>query len=417
MVTIDWNTLDPENQRAYIELEKEFDGLVKKYEREDGTRFRMIKDMVAQKGDNWDLRLCFETKQRKKIVDPTALLIYETCRAAEIISEGGVPLFDTANRLLEEQDTIKLGNPTPGKHDSYLYGKGLDDESAIPVTSKLYRIVMRAGAQHLDFYLNDSYRQALFLYEEGKIKNYEMDVTGKMIDFEEKTEGIDFHHIHGAPQSLLTNLRQTIFHELGHTLQRDYVDPKVIEPEYVGPDGVKYRNFERNDEYLTLDSNSKAVQDEPEYYVKLDKEGKHIFDRDGQLMYFYKDKKGEEHKIDEYRFPMSESVKLENPICISDSLTTFEVIPDGKTIIINMPAEGAVECMARAMVMAIAPETKDLDEERYSLYVEAQKQIIKARDAVKEKGSTYTILLTHSSILKKELESIIVTVPDSRKKD
>ena len=437
MVTIDWGSLDDENQKAYIELEKKFNILIEKYKSKDGDRFKIIENMIAKRKKDWDLKICFETKQGKKEVDPTAMLLYEYCLAGEKVSHRKVSFSQMAKRLFEEQDVIRIGNPIRGKDDEFLYGKGLDDQTAMPITSRKYRIVTHAGAQHIDYYKEDRYRQALFLYEKGKRTYYEaqMDADGKIIrdkngevvkrEIVEETDGIDFHHI-SKGQSLLTNLRQTLFHELDHTLQKDYINPEdeeTIAYEYVGPDGVKYRNYETYDSYQTLDPNTStsAIEKEPDYYVKRDKDGKIIVDNNDNPIYFYQDKNGNEKQVSEYSFPMTNPKKLEKPLCVSHGLTTLEVTPEGKTIIINMVEEGFVEDMARAMVEAIDPHVEDLDYGRYPKNTKIANRVVNSRDkslGVDGPGSTYAVLLTHSSTFKQELESIVVSKykSDNRKK-
>ena len=453
MVTIDWDALDDKNQEAYLKFEKQLEELTEKYKREDSERFKIIEDMVAQKekgidwdlgmrfnnktgekivdpaekekGIDWDLRMCFNNKPGEKIVDPAAVLLYEYCLAGELITHQKVSFEKMAKRLLEEQDIIRLGNPIPETDDDdFLYGQGLTDKTAMPITSRKYRIVFPGGAQHLSNYKDGKYRQALFMYEKGKRTYYEaqMDAEGKIKKTEngevEKTPkvkgttGTDFYHVAGG-QTLLTHFRQILFHELNHTLLDDFINPgdeKAIQYEYVGPDGVKYRNYNIHNSYLRLDPN--ALEEEPEYFVIKDKNGNILLDSYKNPSYFYEDENGDVKPIDEYHFPMSDPIKLEEPICKSGCLTTYEVTPEGKEIIINRVEEGFVEEMARAMVMAIDKDTQDLETELYSTETKIANTVVKARDkslGVDGPGSTHAVLLTHSSVFKQELESVVVS--------
>lgn len=424
MVTIDWNALDDKNQEAYLKFEKQLEELTEKYKREDSERFKIIEDMVAQKGIDWDLRMRFNNKPGEKIVDPAAVLLYEYCLAGELITHQKVSFEKMAKRLLEEQDTIRLGNPIPGIDDDFLYGQGLTDKTAMPITSRKYRIVFPGGAQHLSNYKDGKYRQALFMYEKGERTYYEaqMGADGKIKKTEngevEKTPkvkgttGTDFYHVAGG-QTLLTHFRQILFHELNHTLLDDFINPrdkKAIQYEYVGPDGVKYRNYNIHNSYLRLDPN--ALKEEPKYFVIKDKDGNILLDSYKNPSYFYEDENGDVKSIDEYHFPMSDPIELEEPICKSGCLTTYEVTPEGKEIIINRVEEGFVEEMARAMVMAIDKDTQDLDTELYSTETKIANIVVKARDkslGVDGPGSTHAVLLTHSSVFKQELESVVVS--------
>ena len=424
MVTIDWNDLDDKNQEAYLKFEKQLEELTEKYKREDSERFKIIEDMVAQKGIDWDLRMCFNNKPEEKIVDPAAVLLYEYCLAGELITHQKVSFEKMRKRLLEEQDTIRLGNPIRKTDDDFLYGQGLTDKTAMPITSRKYRIVFPGGAQHLSNYKDDKYRQALFMYEKGKRTYYEaqMDAEGRIKKTEngevektskvKETTGTDFYNVAGG-QTLLTHFRQILFHELNHTLLDEFINPgdeKAIQYEYVGPDGVKYRNYDIHNSYLRLDPN--ALEEEPEYFVIKDKNGNILLDSYKNPSYFYEDENGDVKPIDEYHFPMSDPIKLEEPICKSGCLTTYEVTPEGKEIIINRVEEGFVEEMARAMVMAIDKDTQDLETELYSTETKIANTVVKARDkslGVDGPGSTHAVLLTHSSVFKQELESVVVS--------
>ena len=294
----------------------------------------------------------------------------------------------------------------------------------MPITSRKYRIVFPGGAQHLSNYKDDKYRQALFMYEKGKRTYYEaqMDAEGRIKKTEngevektskvKETTGTDFYNVAGG-QTLLTHFRQILFHELNHTLLDEFINPgdeKAIQYEYVGPDGVKYRNYDIHNSYLRLDPN--ALEEEPEYFVIKDKNGNILLDSYKNPSYFYEDENGDVKPIDEYHFPMSDPIKLEEPICKSGCLTTYEVTPEGKEIIINRVEEGFVEEMARAMVMAIDKDTQDLETELYSTETKIANTVVKARDkslGVDGPGSTHAVLLTHSSVFKQELESVVVS--------
>ena len=85
-------------------------------------------------------------------VDISQLLAYEYCLASEKITKGKVSFESMLDKLFNGVQKFRIGNPVPGMDDECLYGKGFDDITAIPVTSKLYRMVMNAGAQHLDYF-------------------------------------------------------------------------------------------------------------------------------------------------------------------------------------------------------------------------------------------------------------------------
>lgn len=96
---------------------------------------------------------------------------------------------------------FRIGNPVPGMNDESLYGKSFDDPTAIPVTSKLYRMVMNAGAQHLDYFKDGSFTGAVFIYERGTIKGFAKEENGNPVNI--KSDGVDFSDL-SKGQSLLT---------------------------------------------------------------------------------------------------------------------------------------------------------------------------------------------------------------------
>ena len=105
-----------------------------------------------------------------------------------------------------------------------------------------------------------------------------------------------------------------------------------------------------------------------------------------------------------FQFPYSEPKKIENGLSISEGMITLEELPNGNKKMINRVTEGFVEDVARHMVLEIDP-TAEIDKSVYSMRVKFADALVSARDAALGKGSTYAIFLTHSSILKQELES------------
>lgn len=115
-----------------------------------------------------------------------------------------------------------------------------------------------------------------------------------------------------------------------------------------------------------------------------------------------------------------EKKQLEKDYCFSSGLATKEVLPNGKTKMHNIITEGFVEETARAMIRAIDPKVRDIDEEKYYEYVEIAKRVIESRDISLGDGSqgqTYADFLMHSSILKKDLESRTILLDNGNKVD
>ena len=288
--------------------------------------------------------------------------------------------------------------------------KSFDDSTAIPVTSKLYRMVMNAGAQHLDYFKDGNLTGAVFIYERGTIKGFAKDENGNLVDM--KTDGIDFSDL-SKGQSLLTNLRQTIFHEWNHNAEKEVIDTTspTIDYEYQSEDGKTYRNYEKINSYVTSE-NMGNLQELP-YIISTQR------DSQGNRKSYFQDRSGNLRPLSDVDFGL-EKKQLGKEYCFSSGLTTIEVLPNGETMMHNIIGEGVVERTARAMVEAIDLQVIDIDEGRYPEYVEMAKRVIESRDVSlgeRGQGQTYADFLLHSSILKKDLESRTVVLDNGSKVD
>ena len=314
------------------------------------------------------------------------------------------------DKLFDGVKKFRIGNPVPGMDDECLYGKGFDDPTAIPVTSKLYRMVMNAGAQHLDYFRDGSFTGAVFIYERGTIKGFAKDEKGNPVDM--KIDGIDFSDL-SKGQSLLTNLRQTAFHEWTHNAEKEVIDSTspTIDYEYQSEDGKTYRNYERINSYAT--SENIGNLQEPQYIISTQR------DSQGNRKRYFQDKNGNLRPLSEVKFGL-DTKQLGTEYCFSSGLTTREVMPNGETRMHNIITEGFVEGTARAMIRAIDPQVRDIDEKKYPEYVEMAKRVIESRDVnlgENGQGQTYADFLMHSSTLKKDLESRTVILENSGKID
>lgn len=325
-------------------------------------------------------------------------MAYEYCLATENITSGEVKFEDMLNKLFNGVQKFRIGNPVLGMDDECLYGKSFDDPTAIPVTTKQYRIKMHAGAQHLDYFKDGNFTGAVFLFAKETIPDFAIDSrTGKTKAFE--TDGIDFQEL-SEEMSLLTYFRQTAFHEWNHNAEKEVIQPnaQAIQEEYDSVDGKKYRNYETIAQYVSAEGIS--IQ-EPNYIF-----GKYIND-DGKIVegYYFIDSSGKTQ--DSLEFGLSTHQLDEDKVFrFSSGMTTREVRSDGKTKMHNQITEGFVEATARAMILSIAPDTMDIDEGRYYEQVEMAKRVFLSRDkSMGKKGITYADFLMHSSCLKKDLES------------
>lgn len=402
--------LDSITQTKYQEFKEKVEELLAFYQETDPERYNLVKDKIEQTKGNWDTTIDLVNGSSRDSVDISQLLAYEYCLASERITDGKVTFEAMLDKLFDGVKKFRIGNPVPGMDDECLYGKGFDDPTAIPVTSKLYRMVMNAGAQHLDYFKDGSFTGAVFIYERGTIKGFAKDEKGNPVDM--KIDGIDFSDL-SKGQSLLTNLRQTAFHEWTHNAEKEVIDSTspTIDYEYQSEDGKTYRNYERINSYVT--SENIGNLQEPQYIISTQR------DSQGNRKRYFQDKNGNLRPLSEVKFGL-DTKKLGTEYCFSSGLTTREVMPNGETRMHNIITEGFVEGTARAMIRAIDPQVRDIDEEKYPEYVEMAKRVIESRDVnlgENGQGQTYADFLMHSSELKRDLESRTVVLDDGSKVD
>lgn len=402
--------LDSITQTKYQEFKEKVEELLTFYQKTDPERYNLVKDKIEQTKCNWDTTIDLVSDSSRDSVDISQLLAYEYCLASERITDGKVTFEAMLDKLFDGVKKFRIGNPVLGMDDECLYGKGFDDTTAIPVTSKLYRMVMNAGAQHLDYFKDGKFTGAVFIYERGTIKGVAKDENGNPVDME--IDGIDFSDL-SKGQSLLTNLRQTAFHEWTHNAEKEVIDSTspTIDYEYQSEDGKTYRNYERINSYVT--SENIGNLQEPQYIISTQR------DSQGNRKRYFQDKNGNLRPLSEVDFGL-EKKQLGTEYCFSSGLTTREVLPNGETRMHNIITEGFVEETARAMIRAIDPQVRDIDEEKYPEYVEMAKKVIESRDVnlgENGQGKTYEDFLMHSSELKRDLESRTVVLDDGSKVD
>ena len=339
------------------------------------------------------------------------LLAYEYCLGVERITDKKVQFDDIMNKLFSGVQKFRIGNPVPGDDDECLYGKALNDESAIPVTSKLYRMVMHAGAQHLDYFKDGEPTGAVFMFEKGTIENFAIDENGNPVPME--LDGVNFMDL-SEGQPLLANLRQLAFHEWTHNSEKEIINPtqeESIKHEYQAIDGKIYRNYERVENYVqfvkkaqeselelpNIAMTSKGEFKEPQYEISTQRD-----EHGNQKMSYIVRRQEDDEKrpLHELRFGLQKRA-LDRPYCVSTGMTTLEVKPNGEKVIHNISTEGWVEDIARHIARAVGVKETDLDLTKYYEYVAMADKVIESR------GEEQTIadFLMHSSSLKKELES------------
>ena len=415
MVEVDLSTVSEQTKLKYIEFSKKVRELLQKYDEQDKkmglTRLEAVKRKIKDTKGKWEEGISVKHEDGNIEEIPISLLLaYEYCLATERITQGEVTFEDMLDKLFNNVQKFRIGNPVAGIDDECLYEKSLSDPTAIPVTTKQYRIKMHAGAQSLSYCKDGKLVDATFIYEKTTIPDFAIDSeTGESVAFE--TDGIDFQEL-SEERSLLTCFRQTAFHEWTHSAEKELINPDEgthsaekepinpdegtsIEHEYDSVDGKKYINYERAKQYV---STAGITLQEPQYYHEQfqNKNG------DIEHRYYYIDSSGE--KQDDLEFGLSVH-PLNEKYRISSGMITVEVKKDGSTEMHNQVDEGFVEAIARAMVLSIAPDTKDMDEGIYYEAVKMAERVFSSRDdSAKKSGKTYADFLMHSSCLKKDLE-------------
>lgn len=396
MLEIDLRTVNEQTKIKYKQFTEQVMALLHKYEEQDPIRLQQVKTKLEETKGNWDIGIGL--RQDDKVVEeiPVSLLLaYEYCLATEKITAKEVEFGDMLDKLFNGVQKFRIGNPVLGMDDECLYGKSFDDPTAIPVTTKQYRIKMHAGAQHLDYFKDGMFTGAVFIFAKENIPNFSIDQnTGKSKSFE--TDGINFQEL-SDEMSLLTCFRQTAFHEWNHNAEKEVIqrNAQAIKEEYDSVDGKKYRNYETINQYVS--SEGITIQEPKYFYEKYQKPNGKTEDR-----YYYIDSTGNK----QYDMDFGLITHPVSKYCFSSGMTTREVMQNGETKIHNQITEGFVEATARAMILAIAPNTMDIDEGRYYEQVEMAKRVISSRDkSMGKRGITYAEFLMQSSRLKSDLES------------
>lgn len=445
MRVIDLKKVDKDSVDLYLRFIKQVEGLLIAYKEKDTENYRKIADKLAETDGEWDLTMVISNLNGdKKELEISQLFAYEYCKGIERATQGKVSFDYAMNRLFSEVNKFRIGNPKEGEDDVCLYGKKLDDETAIPVTTKMYRMVMNAGAQHLDYVRNGKIEGAVFIYEKQTIPDVGADVRkGKGPDATKElyipglnSDDLNDKKANGGVQ-LLTNLRQLVFHEWTHSMEKDEVEtenqltsePGKFDYEFNAPDGRKYINFRKVKKFCQFKEGGKTAEEQEPTYVYDDYVGKNGEMKSG---WFYIDKtNGKKYVVGgkTFRFDLKTDGELDNEIAISSGLSTVEIDANGEEIMHNIITEGWVESTSRAIIEAnnqiiiesianneIKKElyvSDDIDKSKYRILVEMADRIIEGRDSyIGSIGQTRADFFSHSSLLKRELEGISIQLPN-----
>ena len=109
------------------------------------TRLEAVKRKIEDTKGKWEEGISVKHEDGNIEEIPISLLLaYEYCLATERITQGEVTFEDMLDKLFNNVQKFRIGNPVAGIDDECLYGQSLSDRTTIPVTTKQYRIKMHA---------------------------------------------------------------------------------------------------------------------------------------------------------------------------------------------------------------------------------------------------------------------------------
>ena len=144
MVEVDLSTVSEQTKLKYMEFSKKVRELLQKYDEQDKkkglTRLEAVKRKIKDTKGKWEEGISVKHEDGNIEEIPISLLLaYEYCLATERITQGEVTFEDMLDKLFNNVQKFRIGNPVVGLDDECLYEKSLSDPTAIPVTTKQYR--------------------------------------------------------------------------------------------------------------------------------------------------------------------------------------------------------------------------------------------------------------------------------------
>ena len=323
---------------------KETTNILFQYDKKDHERLEKVKQVLEKKKD-WDKTI--ETEDGHQ-VDIALLLAYEYSLGIEKITKGKID-FDTALENLMSIDKLILGDFKESDND-ILYGKSLDDETMIFAKSQEYYDNVRKSTGAMNFTYFDKtgkLSKVVAIYKEVR------DKAGIKIK-----EGVNFED--------LSDLRDTFFHEVTHTMEQSIVKEDE-EQFYTSSDGRRYANFDKVTGFRKME------------------------EVDGQRR-------------------LSDIINLspEEQFGISYGMTTKEIDSNGNLIMHNQVTEGFVQAISIAIMRSLGRPEEEIATTKYFEKVQLAQKVIEARDSALGEGQTFADFNTYSYKIKSELERIQV---------
>lgn len=181
--------------------------LTEKYKTENSSLWNKIGKVIESKGNKWDRGV------EGQSLELTQLLIYEYATSLEEITNGELTSEFVVEKLSKTLGTIRFGDFKKGQDDHIRYDN-------MPVTSDEYKKKCRMkdgfGAHQID-------------YEEGGKHLYSTVIFDGTQQYQ--TEDGQVHTLSGGKLYSLDDIRQTLFHEWTHVMEKCLVKASELTKE------------------------------------------------------------------------------------------------------------------------------------------------------------------------------------------
>ena len=171
--------------------------LTEKYKSEDKKGlWTKIGKVIESKGEKWDRGVDAQSQEL------TRLLIYEYATSLEAITHGKLSAEFVVEKLASTLGTLRFGDFKEGQDDNIRYDNR-------PVTSESYKRLCRIdshfGAHQVDYEEDGKHFYSVVMFDENQ---------------EYQTEDGKVHKLSGGNLNSLDDIRQTMFHEWTHVMEK-----------------------------------------------------------------------------------------------------------------------------------------------------------------------------------------------------
>ena len=170
--------------------------LTEKYKTENSSLWNKIGKVIETKGAKWDKGV------EEQSSELTQLLIYEYATSLEAITHGKLSAEFVVEKLASTMGTFRFGDFKEGQDDNIRYDNR-------PVTSESYKKLCRIdnhfGAHQVDYDENGKHQYSVVMFDRNQ---------------EYQTADGKVHKLSGGKLESLDDIRQTIFHEWTHVMEK-----------------------------------------------------------------------------------------------------------------------------------------------------------------------------------------------------